>query len=55
MTDTPVVIDPSAEINMAIRIMLDNKINSLIVRAEENQPWGILTSTDLLRYVMNKA
>ncbi|WP_350283275.1 CBS domain-containing protein [Nitrosomonas sp.] len=55
MTDTPVVIDPSAEISTAIRTMLDNRINSLIVRAEENQPWGILTSTDLLRYIMDKA
>lgn len=55
MTDTPIVIDPSAEIGTAIRTMLDNKINSLIVRAEGNQPWGILTSTDLLRYVMDKA
>lgn len=54
MTDMPVVIDPSAEISTAIRVMLDNKINSLIVRAEENQPWGILTSTDLLRYIMDK-
>ncbi|MCC6917340.1 CBS domain-containing protein [Nitrosomonas sp.] len=54
MTDTPVVIDPSAEISTAIQTMLDNKINSLIVRAEGNQPWGILTSTDLLRYVMDK-
>lgn len=54
MTDAPIVIDPSAEINTAIRTMLDNKINSLIVSAEENQPWGILTSTDLLRYVIDE-
>lgn len=54
MTDMPITIDPSAEISTAIRAMLDNKINSLIVRAEKGQPWGILTSTDLLRYVMDK-
>ncbi len=54
MSDAPVVIEPDAEINTAIRTMLDHKINSLIVRAEENAPWGILTSTDLLRYVMEK-
>ncbi len=55
MTDTPIVIDPSAEISTAIQTMLNNKINSLIVRSEGGQPWGILTSTDLLRYVMDKA
>ncbi|MXS84563.1 CBS domain-containing protein [Nitrosomonas sp. HPC101] len=54
MSDEPIVIEPSAEINTAIRIMLNNKINSLIVKAEANQPWGILTSTDLLRYVVEK-
>ncbi|MCC6161381.1 MAG: CBS domain-containing protein, partial [Nitrosomonas sp.] len=47
--------DPSAEISTAIQTMLNNKINSLIVRSEGGQPWGILTSTDLLRYVMDKA
>lgn len=55
MSDAPIVIEPSTEINTAIRTMLDNKINSLIVRAEGNHPWGILTSTDLLRYVVEKA
>lgn len=54
MSDSPIVIEPSAKINAAIQTMLDNKINSLIVRAEENQPWGILTSTDLLRYVVER-
>ncbi|WP_292977831.1 CBS domain-containing protein [Nitrosomonas sp.] len=55
MSDAPIVIKPSTEINTAIRTMLDNKINSLIIQAEENQPWGILTSTDLLRYVVEKS
>lgn len=55
MSDTPIVIDPSTDVNVAIRTMLDNKINSLIVRAEKDQPWGILTSTDLLRYVVEKS
>lgn len=55
MSDMPVVIDPSTDVNVAIRTMLDNKINSLIVRAEKDQPWGILTSTDLLRYVVEKS
>ncbi len=54
MSDEPIVIEPSAEIGTAIQAMLDNKINSLIVRAEADTPWGILTSTDLLRYVMEK-
>lgn len=54
MSDAPIVIEPSAEIDTAIRTMLDNKINSLIVRAEGNQPWGILTSTDLLRHIVEK-
>ena len=54
MTDAPIVINPSVEVNIAIQTMLNNKINSLIVRAEENQPWGILTSTDLLRYAVDK-
>lgn len=54
MSDSPIIIEPSAAINTAIQTMLDNKINSLIVRAEENQPWGILTSTDLLRHVVEK-
>jgi len=34
MSDAPIVIEPSAEINTAIWTMLDNKINSIIVRVE---------------------
>ncbi|SDY67439.1 CBS domain-containing protein [Nitrosomonas halophila] len=54
MTDEPYVIDPSADIGTAIQEMLNHKINSLIVRAEGDQPWGILTSTDLLRHVIQR-
>lgn len=54
MSDEPFVVEPSAEIEAAIQEMLDRKINSLIVRAEANEPWGIITSTDLLRYVVKK-
>lgn len=54
MSDEPIVIEPSAEITIAIQKMLDQKINSLIVRADGNEPWGIITSTDLLRYVMHR-
>jgi acetoin utilization protein AcuB len=54
MSDEPFVVEPSAEIETAIQEMLDRKINSLIVRAEANEPWGIITSTDLLRYVVKK-
>jgi len=55
MSDAPIVIKPSTEINTAIRTMLDNKINSLIIQAEGNQPWGILTSTDLLRHIVENS
>lgn len=55
MSDEPIVIEPSADINVAVRMMLDNKINSLIVRADAENAWGIITSTDLLKYVVDES
>ena len=54
MSEDPVVVAPDTDLDEAVKTMLSKNINSLIVSASEESPWGILTSTDALRYFVNK-
>jgi acetoin utilization protein AcuB len=50
MGDDPLVISPETDLKSAVQTMLENKVHSLVVSAKGDQPWGILTATDALRF-----
>jgi len=49
MTDEPVVVEPTADIKYVLDLMIKETIGSVIVRAQEGQPWGIFTISDALK------
>jgi CBS domain-containing protein len=51
MTPDVVTVDPETHIERAAEILLEERIGSLVVVDEENQPVGILTNTDFVRVV----
>ena len=51
MTDEAYVVDPDSDIRQVVEEMLKEKINSVVVKAKEGEPWGIFTSSDALRYI----
>lgn len=51
MSEEPVVVDPDLDVKEAIKIMMEKRIGSLIVRAKEGRHWGIFTYTDALKYL----
>lgn len=53
MTDEPVVVEPNTSVGKTIKMMLDKKINSVIVHGTADQSWGIFTSTDALKYLVD--
>ncbi len=54
MTDEAIIVSPTTLVRDAITKMLTRKVSSLIVRAEGDQPWGIFTTTDALKYLAEK-
>jgi len=53
MADEPICVSADTDISEAVQLMLDKKINSLIVNAEDSTPWGVFTSTDALRFFIS--
>lgn len=49
MTDEPVIVDPEMDVKEGIKIMMEKRIGSLIIRAKEGKHWGIFTYTDALK------
>ncbi|MCB0392251.1 MAG: CBS domain-containing protein [Bdellovibrionales bacterium] len=49
MTEEPIVVDPDMDVKEAIKVMMEKRIGSLIIRAKEGRPWGIFTYTDALK------
>ena len=45
------IVEPDASLKTVAAQMLERNINSAIVQAKGNSPWGIFTSTDALKYV----
>ena len=54
MMEDPVVVKPDDTLNDVLKIMLKKKINSVIVSANKNESWGIFTTTDLIKYIIDK-
>jgi acetoin utilization protein AcuB len=54
MTDEPVVVPPELDVFQVAMLMHEKKIGSVIVSAQDNEPWGIFTSTDALAYFTKK-
>jgi acetoin utilization protein AcuB len=52
MTTEPVVVGPQDLVPAVSKRMLDEGINSVIVRAQDKSPWGIFTSHDALKYIV---
>lgn len=51
MTENPVTVEPDMDVLAVARLMRDKNIGSVIVAATQNQPWGIFTSTDALKFL----
>jgi CBS domain-containing protein len=51
MTSDVVTVDPDTHIERAAETLLDERIGSLVVADESDQPVGILTNTDFVRVV----
>lgn len=49
MSLSPYTVDPNQSIKEVATAMLEQRISSAIVRAKDDQPWGIFTSTDALK------
>jgi CBS domain-containing protein len=52
MTRPAVTVHLNASVERAARLMLERHIHRLVVVDEEDQPIGVLTSTDLLRTLL---
>lgn len=52
MMEEPIVVAPSKDLAEVLQVMLKNRINSVIVSAEAPEPWGIFTTTDLIKHVI---
>ena len=50
MTDEPFVVAPTQTVAQTVQGMLERNINSAIVSATAESPWGIFTSTNALEY-----
>jgi CBS domain-containing protein len=53
MTSGVVTVDPETHIERAAELLLEERIGSLVVTDEDDQPVGILTNTDFVRVVAN--
>lgn len=53
MSTDVVTISPTTTVEAAAQVLLEENIGSVIVVDGENQPKGILTSTDFVRIVAN--
>ena len=51
MTPDVITVDPETQMAEAATTLYDQRIGSLIVVDEDNQPAGIITSTDFVRFV----
>lgn len=49
MTLDPIILMPEDQVKIAIKVMVDNEINSVLVRSHDDIPWGIFTATDALK------
>lgn len=54
MTDEPLIVDPDTDVKTVIETMLSKEAGSVIVSAKAGQPWGIFTSTDGLRHLIER-
>ena len=54
MTDDAYIVDPDSDVNDAVEKMLAEQTHSVIVRAKDDQPWGIFTATDALKFLVAK-
>lgn len=51
MTSSVETIAPDAPVTDAARAMIDNNVGSLVIVDEENYPQGIITRTDIVKFV----
>lgn len=51
MVEKPITVAPTDQITKAVQLMLDNKIGGLPVVDGEGHPIGIITESDLLRFL----
>lgn len=51
MTRNLITIDNNAQLEDAMHLMHDSKISSVVVEADENGEWGILTRRDIVKLV----
>jgi len=49
MSVDPILLTPEDSVRTAIKVMVDNDINSILVRSHDDIPWGIFTATDALK------
>lgn len=49
MTVSPYIVNPDQSIKEVAVAMLEQQIGSALVRAKNNEPWGIFTTTDALK------
>jgi CBS domain-containing protein len=54
MTDEPVVVTPDQDVFQVAMLMHQKNIGSVIVSAQDGEPWGIFTATDALQYFTQK-
>lgn len=54
MMEEPIVVNSEDNLSKVLEKMLKYRINSVIVSASDNQPWGIFTTTDLIKYIINR-
>jgi acetoin utilization protein AcuB len=54
MMEDPVIVNPDDSLSDVLKVMLKKKINSVIVSANKNESWGIFTTTDLIKYIIDK-
>lgn len=51
MSTAPYVAEPDTAIQDVALNMLEQRVNSAIISAKGNDPWGIFTSTDALKVI----
>lgn len=50
MTEEPITVDPAMDVYQVAILMHEKRIGSVIVSPTEEEPWGIFTATDALRF-----
>lgn len=54
MMTEPVVVSPEDNLKSVLEEMYSKRIHSVIVKAEGDNPWGIFTTTDLIKLFIDR-